>query len=168
MGKRLPKQELLAVIHAERKLLMELIGSIPKNKFNVRGMNSANWSIKDVLTHLLDWETRTNGWIVAGKAGETPEVPGDGFKWNQTKELNALIQKRHCRKSIKRVLEELDEIHQTTLSVLAGISKKELTTICHFEWTGKSWTVSDYLLGNTANHYRWARNKIRKWLASLD
>lgn len=168
MGKRLLKKELLAEIKLEREQLVELIKTVKRNQFNVPGINTAQWSIKDVLTHLADWEVRTVGWCVSGKSGEKPEVPGDGFKWNQTKELNALIQKRHARKSIKKVLEEFEQAHQATLKLIDALSDRELTTIGHFDWTGKSWTVSDYLLGNTANHYRWARKKIHKWLSQLE
>lgn len=168
MGKRLPKKELLAEIHDERAQLMELVDSIPKRKFTIPGINSAQWSIKDVLTHLLDWELRVVGWCELGKQGEIPETPGDGFKWNQLPELNAKIQKKHGRKSVKRVLSELDEAHRQTLDLIQSLNNKQLTTIGFYPWTGKSWTVSDYLRGNTASHYRWARNRIRKWLAKLD
>ena len=58
MGKRLPKNELLAEIREERSRLLELVNSIPKRKLTKPGINSAQWSIKDVLTHLLDWEIR--------------------------------------------------------------------------------------------------------------
>lgn len=168
MGKRLPKKELLAEIRDERSQLMELLDSIPARKFTIPGINSAEWSIKDVLTHLLDWELRVVDWCQRGKQGEVPETPGEGFKWNQLPELNAKIQKKHRRKSVKRVFSELDVVHEQTLALINSLNNQQLTTIGFFPWTGKSWTVSDYLRGNTASHYRWARNKIRKWLAKLD
>jgi hypothetical protein len=168
MGKRLRKKELLAEIATERTRLMELVESISKRQFNLPGINSADWSIKDVLTHLLDWETRVVNWCEVGQRGEVLDMPGDGFKWNQLKDLNALIQKRHSRKSIKRVLEEFDAAHEKTQALIRGLNDKQLTTIGYFDWTGKSWTLSDYLRGNTASHYKWARTKIRKWLAKLD
>lgn len=166
MGKRLPKRELLAEIDKERRKLLDLLDSIPRKQFNLPGLNSAGWSIKDVLTHLLDWEVRVVGWCQMGKTEEIPELPGDGFKWNQLKELNGLIQKRHAKKSIKRVLEELELAHQETIETIGGFSDQELTTLNQFAWTGNSWTVSDYLRSNTASHYKWATAKIRKYLRS--
>lgn len=168
MGKRLPKKELLAEILDERTQLMELIERIPKRQFNLPGLNRAQWSIKDVLTHLFDWESRVVGWCEIGKRGQIPEMPGDGFKWNQLPQLNAQIQRKHHRKSIKRILEELDEIHIETQKLIESLNDRQLTTLNCLPWTGKSWTVSDYLRSNTASHYKWARNKIRKWLAKLD
>jgi hypothetical protein len=168
MGKRLPKTKLLLELHHERTRLMELIESIPKRHFNRPGINSAGWSIKDVLTHLVDWEGRVYGWCRTGLAGETPSVPDPQFTWNQTKQLNAAIQKKHQRKSIVRVLAELDEAHEKTLALISELTPRQLTQIGVFDWTGKSWSVSDYLRGSTASHYRWARTKIRKWLAAID
>lgn len=168
MGKRLPKKVLLAEIKQERTKLLALLETIPPRKMTKRGINSAQWSIKDVLTHLVDWERRTVGWCETGKRGETPEVPGDGFKWSQTRLLNASIQKKHHRKSVKRVLAEFDSVHEETLKLIQSLNNRQLTEIGFFEWTGRSWTVSDYLRGSTASHYRWAHTKIRKWLAKLD
>ena len=74
-----------------------------------------------------------------------------------------MYQGRHTRKSIRTVFEEFDQTHERTLALLARLSQEELPSLNHFDWTGKSWTVSDYLVANTANHYRWTRNKIRKW-----
>ena len=108
---------------------------------------------------------RTCDWCLAGLDGDMPEVPGDGFKWNQTKQLNALIQKRHARKSIRKVFRGIRQTHERTL---ARLSQAELNSLNRFDWTGNNWTVSDSLLAHTANHYRWARNKIRKWLVALE
>lgn len=168
MGKRLPKQELLAEIQVERSRLMDLIDSIPKRKFNLPGINLAQWSIKDVLTHLVAWESRVVGWCQSGMEGRTPEIPGDGFSWGQLKQLNAQIQKNHQRQSIKRVLEEMETVHIQTLEMIELLTNRQLTGMNVFTWTGNRWTTSDYLRANTASHYRWARLKIRRWLATLD
>ena len=168
MGKRLAKKELLAEILSQRQQLMELLDSIPRKQLTVTGINKAGWSIKDVLTHLVDWEIRTVNWCEIGATGETPEMPGYGFKWNQLRELNEKIYRKHRRKSVKKVLEEFDAAHDSTLRLIAKLNNKQLTTIGFFEWTGKSWTVSDYLRGNTASHYKWARTKIRKWIKTLN
>ncbi|MEM9942526.1 MAG: ClbS/DfsB family four-helix bundle protein [Planctomycetota bacterium] len=164
MGKNLSKSDLLAEIAHERRLLKELISQVPRNLFNRQGINSAGWSIKDVLTHLNDWELRVVRWCEVGISGEVPDMPEKGYKWNQIRELNAAIQKKHARKSIKKVLQEFDEVHEESIRLVNGFTDQQLTTLNYYEWTGKSWTVSDYIRSNTASHYRWARNKIRKWL----
>jgi hypothetical protein len=49
------------------------------------------WSVKDVLAHLYEWEQMVLRWLAAGKRGETPEVPAEGYKWNQLPALNEEI-----------------------------------------------------------------------------
>jgi hypothetical protein len=41
------------------------------------------WSAKDVLAHLTEWEQMVLGWYHAGLAGETPALPAPGFKWSE-------------------------------------------------------------------------------------
>ena len=116
MGKRLPKKELLNEIQLQRDQWIAQLDGIPIRKFNLPGINEAGWSIKDVMTHILDWEIRTVQWCESGLAGESVQLPAEGYRWNQIRELNAAIQKRHSRKSIKRVRRELEEAHETTLA----------------------------------------------------
>lgn len=168
MAKRLCKTDLLNEMAKERGELIPLLISLPLRRATKRGMNSLNWSCKDVVTHLFDWEGRTNDWYEAGLAGEQPAVPGDGFKWNQTRQLNEVIYKRHRRMSWQNALQQLKTVHERTQGNLKTATDEELTTINFYNWTGKSWTVSDYFRANTASHYKWARTRIAKWLKSAD
>jgi hypothetical protein len=102
------------------------------------------------------------------EACERGKIGNDLVPRSQLPELNGKIQKKHRRKSVRRVLMDFDEAHQRTLALIDSLDDKQLTTIGFFPWTGKSWTLSDYFRGRTASHYRWARNKIRKWLAKID
>lgn len=166
MGKRLNKSVLLAEIAGERSKLLQLLNTIPDRRMTKRGINSMDWSIKDVLAHLYDWEARTNSWFEAGINGEAPEVPGDGFKWNQTRQLNAFIYRKHRGRSLAAVTADFELVHDQTLNNLGQATGRQLTTLSFFQWTGNSWTVSDYFRANTASHYKWARLKIVKWLRS--
>jgi len=37
-----------------------------------------DWSAKDVLAHLYEWEQMVLGWLAAGQRGQTPSVPARG------------------------------------------------------------------------------------------
>lgn len=167
MGQNLSKPELLKRIEQERPQLVQIIDETPRRLLIRRGMNDANWSIKDVIAHVADWEERLNRWCEDGLAERVPEVPGNGFGWNQTRDLNDLIYRRHRRRSLESVVSEFEQVHQVTLANLKHLSPRQLNTLSHFVWTGNSWTLSDYFLGNTASHYKWASRKCRKWLKSI-
>ena len=164
MGKRLNKKELLAEITDEREKLIAILGSLTQRQIAKRGRNDANWSIKDVVTHLFDWETRVIDWYELGQVNVQPSLPADGYKWSDIRRLNDDIRRKHQRKSVAVVLTCFEDAHVRTLDAVSRMTNSQLTKIGHFEWTGKSWTLSDYVRANTASHYKWARTKIRRWL----
>lgn len=164
MGKRLPKKELLLEIAEERSRLIALVDSLRPRQFTSGELNDAGWTVKDVLTHLVDWEARTIDWYDAGCRGEVPTLPDNDFTWREIRALNDKIYRKHRRKSVKTVLSEFHQVHRRTLAAIGQMSNKELTTLGQYAWTGTSWTLSDYLRASTASHYRWATKKIRKWL----
>ncbi len=166
MGKRLPKKTLLTELTEEWNRLMETLSEASDRQLTRRGRNEADWSIKDVLTHLFDWENRGVDWWESGRRSEVVDLPAPGFGWGDVRALNDSIFRRHRRKSLATVKAELLAAHNRSLAALEQIDDKELTTIGYASWTGKCWTLSDYFRANTASHYRWARKKIRRWLKS--
>lgn len=164
MGKRLNKQALLAEVDSERCRLQETLEPLLPRQISQRNRNDAGWSIKDVLTHIIDWEIRTLSWYRDGRTDRAVELPAPGYKWSDIKALNEAIRRRHARKSVSTVLQEFHDTRESTVSAIADMTDEELTTLKYFEWTGNSWTLSDYLRANTASHDKWARTKIRRWL----
>lgn len=104
-------------------------------------------------------------WFEAGKAGEAPEMPAPGYKWNETPRLNREIQSRHARLSTKRVLAEFHESYAEIFSLARSLSEEEIFRPGSFAWTGKNPLVS-YLGANTASHYRTASKILKRWLKS--
>jgi hypothetical protein len=47
-----------------------------------------DWSVKDIVARLVDWEQRFIGWYDAGLRGEVPEVPAPGIVWDELDILN--------------------------------------------------------------------------------
>ncbi len=168
MGKRLSQQDLLAEIETEHSKLVQVLDSIPDRVKTKRGMNADGWAIKDVLTHVVDWQQRGNAWYLAGKSGVEPAIPDEEFNWGEIRKLNEKIFRTNRRKSLAQVLDEFERVHKQTLKLIKKMSPAEFTTLHYYSWTGNSWVLSDYFRANTASHYRWAHKKIKKWLKLLD
>ena len=47
--------------------------------------------------------------------------------------------------------------------VIEEIPERDLFEPGRYTWQGKN-SLLEYVLANTANHYRWANSKIRAWL----
>jgi hypothetical protein len=121
------------------------------------------WSVKDVLAHLVEWQQMVLSWYRAGLRGETPEIPAPGLKWNQTPQLNQMILEKHRDRPIDQVMEMFGASHQEIVGVIHDLSDQELFEPGRMTWTGKN-TMGTYFVSATSSHYLWARKKIRKGL----
>lgn len=168
MGKRLRKRELLQEIELERGKLDALLAKIPPRGMTRAGVTLAGWSVKGILGHLIGWQQMNLDWYAAGERGEVPEVPAPGLTWQDVRELNERIYRRHRRRSLKAVLADYHTFHQRLLDLVAEVTDKDLVTVGRYVWTGPTWTLSDYIRANTASHYRWACKHLRKWLRAQE
>jgi hypothetical protein len=49
------------------------------------------------------------------------------------------------------------------LKLIDEVPDADFVAVGRFAWAGPTWSLSDYVRANTASHYRWAGNHIRKW-----
>ena len=154
------KLDLLAAIEKEQGALEMLLETLTPEQMTEPGI-VGEWSVKDVLAHLIEWEQMCLGWHAAGLRGETPELPAPGFKWNQTPQLNQHIYEKHRERPLDEVLEQFQASHREILEVIQGLSNEKLFTTGHFAWTKKN-TLGTYMVSATSSHYLWARKEIRK------
>ena len=163
-GEYLDKKIILNRIQTERRRLEQILDQVSHDQMS-RTKVLGEWSIKDILAHLMDWEQRFIGWYQAGIRGEVPEIPAPGIGWEQLDILNQQIYKKHRARSIEDVLRDFHESYNQILSIVEGISEEEMFAIGRYAWLGES-SMVDVILGNTANHYQWAKQHIRKWMQS--
>jgi len=163
MGKRLRKQELLDEIRLERAALDETLALLTPRQMTKPGVTRGGWSVKDVLAHLIEWQQMNLDWYAAGLRGETPAMPAPGFTLRELPRLNAMIYRKHHRRSLQAVLRDYRSHHERVVALIRALRDTDLVTLERFSWTGRSWTLSDYLRASTAAHYLWARTRIRRW-----
>ena len=163
MGKRLRKKELLEEIHRQRDLLDRTLADIPARMMTVPGVTRGGWSVKDVLAHLVEWQSMNLGWYAAGARGEKPAMPAPGYTLRDLPRLNMMIYRKHRRRSVKSVMSDYHSYHAKIIALITNLSDDDLTTLNRYSWTGPSWTLSDYLRASTAAHDLWALTRIRRW-----
>lgn len=168
MGRRLPKQQLLAEIEQQRTLLDQTLAFIPERLMTRTGVTRGGWSVKDILGHLVEWQIMNLDWYAAGKRGEKPAMPAPGYTLRELPRLNQMIYRKHHRRALQAVLKDYASYHARILALIQALSDEDLVTLGRFSWTGPSWTLSDYLRASTAAHYLWARTRIRRWWKSQE
>lgn len=154
------KHDLLAAIDKERGALDTYLGTLSPEEMIGPGI-VGDWSVKDVLAHLVEWEQMCLGWYRAGMKDEVPPLPAPGYKWNQTPALNEMIYEKYCEWELADVLERFHRSHSEILGVINDLSDDQLFTRSVYGWTGKN-TMGTYFVSATSSHYLWASKEIRK------
>ena len=121
---------------------------------------SIDWTVREVLAHLLGWHLLLQHWLTATLEGETPSVPASGFNWRQTPALNRKIANEQGEYRFGSLKRKLRYSHRRILKLLSEFQPDELFKPGKFSWTGKSGLIS-YVAPNLAGHYRWAVRKIK-------
>jgi hypothetical protein len=159
MAKYTTKEELLEAIHRERGRLEAKFSKLTPEQMVWPGVMD-DWSVKDILAHLVDWEQRLIGWYQAGLRGEVPDTPAPGMSWRDLPELNRQGVERHKDESLEKVMEDFRTSYQQVMKLVEGMSEEEIFTPGRYAWTGKSGLIS-WIAANTYRHYNWARTQIR-------
>lgn len=128
------------------------------------GGPKGEYSVKDILAHLVEWEQMFISWYQAGLKGGVPEVPAPGITWRQLKILNAQIFEKHRNRSLEDIKAEFESSYKQVMEMIEAMPVEDFFEIGRFKWMGAKENVGGYVKANTGNHYRWAKNKIRKWL----
>jgi len=153
------KKELLESIRTTRELLEKKFSKLtPKQMVWPGSMN--DWSVKDILAHLVDWEQRFIAWYKAGQKGETPETPAPGFTWRELPKLNQEGFEQHKNETLENVLAQYEKSYLEILELIESMNEQEIFEAKYYEWTGAS-SLLPWIAANTSSHYNWARRNIR-------
>lgn len=159
------KKELSEVIDLERGRLNQALEGLTDAQMELPGA-CEKWSVKDILSHLVDWEQRCLGWYRAGLRGEVPKTPDEHYNWRQLPALNQEIYLSYKDLSLAEVRQNFQASFEEMMELMDGLTEEELCTPHFYEWTGNSQLLG-FINANTAAHYRWASRLIRKFIRSL-
>ena len=154
------KSLILSESKKEREALDDFLATLTPEQMTEPGM-LGEWSVKDVLAHLYEWEQMMLGWLATGQRGETPRVPAKGYKWSQLPALNAEIREKHSGRSLDEILKLYYDSYKQVMDTIESLSEETLFTPGLHPWMNKN-TLGAYFVSCTSSHYRWARKEMRK------
>ena len=158
------KNALLETIEVERNALEQLLDELSPDQMEESGV-VGEWSVKDVLAHLLEWEQMVLRWHSAGLKGKVPVTPAEGFNWAQLPQLNQQIFEKHHDRPLADIQKEFKASFRKMLKIIQGLSDEDLFRRGRYAWT-KNNTLGAYFISNTSSHYHWAKTNIKKgWKA---
>jgi hypothetical protein len=160
MPKPATKNQIIESAQKERDALEELLASLTPEQMTASG-KIGEWAIKDVLSHLREWEGMVIKWYEAGVKGKVPAVPSEEYNWGQLPQLNHAIFLKHRDKSLAEVQKSFKASYKKIMKTIQSIPEKELFTRRHYNWTNNN-LLAAYFVSATSSHYRWARTEIKK------
>jgi len=160
MPRPLNKTQLLDETRQEAEALRQFLSGLSAEQMTQPGA-LGEWSAKDVLAHLYEWQQMFFGWYEAGLRGEKPAVPAEGYKWSQLPALNQAIYTRYQERPLDEITAAFWDSHAKTLALIESLSDETLTAPGLYPWMNQNSLIA-YLTANTGSHYRWARSEMRK------
>ncbi len=155
------KTTALQRLETERQRLEQNISGLSPAEMLRPGV-VGQWSVKDVLAHLADWEAHMLVWVKAARSGDPVASPDPGLTWRQWDVFNQRVYERHRNQPLKTVLRYFRATHRKFVAMVEAMPDDELLTRGRYAFLGKgtiyTW-VSQY-----AAHDRWGKTAIRKWL----
>ena len=120
-----------------------------------------DWSVKDLLAVRVWWTESVVDWIEAGRRGESPITPAEGYRWSETPRLNADVVKAAGRESYRSIRARLERGFARVIRTIDSLDDRELLEVGTFVWAGK-YPISRWISLNTARQYTTARIFVRR------
>jgi hypothetical protein len=159
------KAHILKRLQAERRRLEQNLAALSPDDMLRPGV-VGEWSVKDVLAHLADWEAHMLVWVEAARSGDPVESPDPGLTWEQLGVFNQRVYEAHRDQPLEDVLEYFHSAHRRFMDMVEAMPEDEMLTPGRYAFT-KRGAIYDWL-GAYAAHDLWGKTEIRKWMKAHD
>jgi len=153
------KQTLLNHLRAERANLEAAITALNEEQLTTPGVES-DWSVKDVIAHLLFWEKRCLFYLKAARDGYVKE--DDVWRADTVDALNARNYADQKNRPSLDVIDEERAVSQTLVRLIEATPPADLLEPDRFEWANGE-SLYDQIAGETYEHIRDHLEALRAW-----
>jgi len=122
------KSDLLSSLEEKHQKWEAFLDEIGPGRMDQPGVNGA-WSVKDIVAHLTGWNRRLVACLQAAQRGEPEPLPHWPAHLQAEDDINAWIYESNRRRSVRDVLDEMNQVHRQLLAVidaLPGATRFEL------------------------------------------
>ena len=162
MNEDMTKADLLDQIRSERQALEANLAGLSEEQMLKPGVEG-EWSVKDILIHIVAWEQRMISWVNQSLTGVPVQMLPQGYTWDDLDRWNQETYLKHRDDSLADVLAQFSSSYREALSTAGSVEENTLLDPERFAWReGKPlWPV---VAANTCWHYRDHRKSIGAWL----
>jgi hypothetical protein len=160
VAKPASKSRIIKRLGIERKRLEQFLSTLSRVDMLAPGV-VGEWSVKDVLAHLADWEAHMSIWMNAARGGDPVEQPDPGLTWRQLDLFNDRVYEAHRDQPLDEVLAYFHEAHRQFMELVDAMPEAEMLTLGAYPFLGKD-TIYKWLVAY-ADHDAWGKKEISKW-----
>jgi hypothetical protein len=157
-----PKSELSERLAANRAKLEATLARLTSEQRTAPGA-VGEWSAKDVLAHLAEWEEMHIHWMELSACGQAPEVPAPEYTWkaDDVDRLNQAIYEKHCARTWEDVYGWAQAVHARFMAQYERLSEDDLHRKGVVPFTNNLYNWYNHF----AMHDSWgAKNIYNKWI----
>src|SRR5262245_22456078 len=151
------QSDLLAALEDSRKTLLAALDGLPDEALEQPGVVE-DWSVKDVLSHLIAWEAELVKLLVQAWQGWRP-----GFlDLGDTDALNLKWYKENKDRPLDRVMADFHGVRKQTVRQVERFSDRELGDPKFYKWLDGR-PLSGWIAAETYEHEAEHAEHIRRW-----
>jgi hypothetical protein len=123
-----------------------------------------------MIAYQLGWMSLLRKWDADELAGESPEMPAPGIKWNALGKLYQRFYEEYEAYPLKNLAAQFKSAVEGLCGWVDGFSDDKLFRPGGRKWassTPSNWPVWKWVHVNTAAPFKSFRGKIRKWKKAL-
>ncbi len=156
------KSEIMKLIQSGREALERVLAGLSEGQMTQPGVEN-DWSVKDIMAHITDWERRMVGWIDDSLHGEVPQRPAPGMTWDNLDQLNEQIYLSNRDRDLRDVSADFHRSYENALASVEALTEEDLTDPQRFAWR-EGTPLWHLVAANMWEHYQEHRESIEKWL----
>lgn len=157
------KAELLAMMQRGYTTFEALLAPLKAEQMTTAGVN-ADWSIKDILVHLVTWHRRAAQSLEAAQRNEEPQLKPPVNTSEEMNQFNDATYDANRTRPLPEVQQEFRTSYQQFVACVEASSEEALFDPQRFPWmTGHA--LWELVAGNAFGHYEEHIAPIEEWLA---
>ncbi|MHA2246434.1 MAG: ClbS/DfsB family four-helix bundle protein [Candidatus Hodarchaeales archaeon] len=157
------KGELIELLRNKRKELESILDGLSEVQKLKPGAHD-EWSIKDIIAHIMVWEQRGLEWIKVIIKGRDPSIPLKGYTWRDFDHLNEEIYQKYKDYPLDNILFESKKSFENLMNTVQSFPDETLEKTFYSTGSRQQKFLGKELIFWRYLHYKKHIQQIEKWL----
>lgn len=155
------KDEIIDALEDERERFLEVIDGLPDEALQQPGV-VGEWSVKDVMSHLIAWETELIKLLWQAQQGQKPTSAHFGSM--ALDDLNATFYRETKDRPLDRVMADFQAVRKQTARRIDAFADADLNNPQRYPWLNNQ-PLWSWVAGDSFEHEAEHRAQISEWRA---